>query len=323
MKTAEEKATALELRRQGLTYKEIAQTLKVSASWVRNVCAQAGMDGHYATQLLAIKIKEYKASGHTTRETAKEFGISKQTAQRYCGGIAPQHSHINQNTKRTDDEARRYVESFMGDAFTYVGGYIDCEHKVTVKCNKCGHIFERSMVSIRHRVATCDNCKRISEEAKIRERLFIRAEQKKAAEENKIAKEIDRLQRTRVVICEECGRVFTTLRKGQSCCSPECGKKRQNRISSHRKDSRIKPEQRIDKNITAKKLYERDGGVCWICGGMCDLNDYTKRNGTIICGENYPSIDHVIPVCDGGRDAWDNVRLAHRSCNTKRFHSPQ
>ena len=31
-----------------------------------------------------------------------------------------------------------------------------------------------------------------------------------------------------------------------------------------------------------------------------------------------PSIDHLIPVSDGGAHTWDNVALAHRTCNSTR-----
>ena len=75
-----------------------------------------------------------------------------------------------------------------------------------------------------------------------------------------------------------------------------------------------------DYSITVKALYERDNGLCWLCGKRCDMNDYeTREDGTIVCGENYPSVDHIIPVCEGGKDTWDNVRLAHRGCNAKRY----
>ena len=53
---------------------------------------------------------------------------------------------------------------------------------------------------------------------------------------------------------------------------------------------------------------------------MCDLNDYVVTDNTIICGDYYPSVDHVVAVCDGGEDSWDNVRLAHRICNSMRYY---
>lgn len=66
-------------------------------------------------------------------------------------------------------------------------------------------------------------------------------------------------------------------------------------------------------------MFVRDGGVCWICGGKCNPNDYVIRDGYKICGNYYPSVDHIVPICEGGEDSWKNVRLAHRICNSKRY----
>lgn len=70
-----------------------------------------------------------------------------------------------------------------------------------------------------------------------------------------------------------------------------------------------------DWTITLKKLYEKDNGICYICGQKCDFEDFKIVDGTVICGDMYPSIDHVIPASKGGTHTWDNVRLAHRKCN--------
>ena len=321
------------LREQGLTLTEIADAVgHISSSWVGYVCADAGLTGQWIKHKRNEQMREYKAQGHTCKEVAEHFGISYKRAQKICVGTAPQiRPHDNQNTKHTEEEKRAYVESFMGDAFSYVGGYIDCEHKVTVRCNKCGDVFERSMVSIRHRKATCKNCERIESEVKAKEKAEAEARAKAIAKaerheltkqrqaKRRADKEAERLLKTRLIQCEECGKVFATTRTDRVCCSPECLRKRSNRMSSHRKDSRIKPSKRVDRDITAKKLYNRDGGVCWICGGLCDLTDYVVKDGTIICGENYPSVDHVVAICDGGEDSWENVRLAHRYCNSARY----
>ena len=64
--------------------------------------------------------------------------------------------------------------------------------------------------------------------------------------------------------------------------------------------------------ITLEKVYERDGGICWICGNPTDLSD--RRWGP--CGPNYPSVDHVVPLAKGGSHTWANVKLAHHKCNS-------
>lgn len=67
----------------------------------------------------------------------------------------------------------------------------------------------------------------------------------------------------------------------------------------------------FDETITLKSLIKRDGGICQICGRPTDKDDIT--NGHI--GRMYPTLDHIIPLSKGGTHTWDNVQLAHMSCN--------
>jgi 5-methylcytosine-specific restriction endonuclease McrA len=55
-------------------------------------------------------------------------------------------------------------------------------------------------------------------------------------------------------------------------------------------------------NVKEREIYERDGGVCGICG-----NPVAK--GAI-------SMDHVVPLHHGGTHEPSNVQLAHRRCNS-------
>lgn len=71
-----------------------------------------------------------------------------------------------------------------------------------------------------------------------------------------------------------------------------------------------------DKGITVRALFDRNGGICELCGKPCDFSDRIYENGVFIAGKSYPSIDHIIPVSKGGSHTWDNVQLAHRSCNS-------
>lgn len=96
-------------------------------------------------------------------------------------------------------------------------------------------------------------------------------------------------------------------------CSDECGR----RLANRRKDKRIAKDKMIDKDITLGKLYERDNGICHLCGGLCDWNDEPNH-----IDSKYPSIDHLIPIANGGEHSWDNVKLAHWYCNTLRGDAP-
>lgn len=130
----------------------------------------------------------------------------------------------------------------------------------------------------------------------------------KKAIEDKWCKLIHTQQRE----CKVCGSLFYCIDKEIRCtCSAECSKK----YHSRQRDRRINKDNLVDSDITLHKLYRRDEGICWICGKKCDWDDYTMRESIKICGENYPSIDHVIPLAHGGKHQWENVRLAHLSCN--------
>lgn len=56
--------------------------------------------------------------------------------------------------------------------------------------------------------------------------------------------------------------------------------------------------------ISRAFIFERDGGVCGICGKKVRWKDM--------------SLDHIIPVSLGGPHIPQNVRLAHRRCNAAR-----
>ena len=96
-----------------------------------------------------------------------------------------------------------------------------------------------------------------------------------------------------------------------------CSKRAENKQREIARRTRI-AEQMVDNDITLEGLYKRDKGVCHICGGKCDYEDYVVSDQAIICGDWYPSIDHVIPLSKGGEHSWDNVKLAHRICNSKK-----
>lgn len=112
--------------------------------------------------------------------------------------------------------------------------------------------------------------------------------------------------------CKECGELFSIdSRMNNVYCSKDCRRKAENRRSS----KRIPKAQRVD-NISLKRLYKRDNGICYICGGKCNWNSQKiSKNGNPYPGDLYPVIEHVIPISKGGLDAWDNVRLAHWKCN--------
>jgi 5-methylcytosine-specific restriction endonuclease McrA len=76
-------------------------------------------------------------------------------------------------------------------------------------------------------------------------------------------------------------------------------------LSYHRSSQRRKIRQRI---------YKRDGYICWLCLGDVDI---TLTDGNPFA----PTLDHVVPRKDGGKDSLSNLKLAHAVCNNMRHNS--
>ena len=165
----------------------------------------------------------------------------------------------------------------------------------------------------------CEICGETFDTYQNRQKICSKAECKK--EHNRIAnrqlKIRKRGQRQMVMReCKVCGTLFYCLDKEPNVtCSHECSEKWRKMRSDFRRDNRINKDNLVDYGITLEKIYARDNGICWICGGECDWNDYQMRDGIKICGRGYPSKDHVIPLTRGGKHSWENVRLAHLGCN--------
>lgn len=109
--------------------------------------------------------------------------------------------------------------------------------------------------------------------------------------------------------CAVCGELYVAHYPLSKYCSDKC-KRIQYRTKDRYEDITI------DKGITLRKVARKNKDICQLCGKIVDWNDYHKKDGVIVCGNNYPSIDHVIPISKGGMHSWDNVQLAHRICNT-------
>jgi hypothetical protein len=62
-------------------------------------------------------------------------------------------------------------------------------------------------------------------------------------------------------------------------------------------------------NVT--QIGDRDNWECWICENYVDP-------AAVVGSANAASMDHVVPKALGGTSDADNLRLAHRRCNSNR-----
>jgi len=70
--------------------------------------------------------------------------------------------------------------------------------------------------------------------------------------------------------------------------------------------SRVRARSRGNKVVPVDRLaiYERDGGICHLCGQPSDRKTFC--------------LDHLVPIALGGPHSPENVAVAHRSCNRRR-----
>ena len=316
------KPRAVELLKQGFTAEEIADQLEMSDSWVRNIAYENDISPMTEVQRereqLIKFVQQYKAKGMSAPEISEQFGINISFVRKHCVGISPQ------SVKPISERLQKPIEQIEALGFEYVGGFVNTDSYVTLRCPKCGATFQRSMISIRKKDATrCPECyqREVVEyrrQVKEKRKAQLEAERKAAKEERERRKQEEaeiKLQR-RIHECPVCGQITTNIKY----CSKECAKRAMNAQHDLRRRLKIK-DALVDKDISLPKLYKRDHGICYLCGKKCDWNDKEERDGTIICGNNYPSIEHVIPLARGGEHSWENVKLACRGCNTKKHTS--
>lgn len=254
--------------------------------------------------------REYKAQGHTAKETAEHFGVSSDYIRKLCRGIAPQgQGPIDEQTV-----SERVKEKSLGQ-FEYVSGYTNKENNILVRCTVCGGEFERTYHHLTTRLNNCPCCverERLQlKEARDAEKERKRKEREAKAIERKAEEERKRDERKHP--CPVCGEA--TFRN--KYCSVDCAKKADNKRRDFSRRVKLMSAM-VDKDITVEGLYRRDGGTCYLCGRKCNFEDYTVKDGAFIVGDWYPSIDHVIPLTKGGLHSWNNVMLAHHRCNSEK-----
>ena len=272
------------------------------------------------------KIAELREQNKSMSEIAEMFGLSVSAVQAICKGLGcggarsnrrAKHTRGNQYSGKKEQSARKYIARHPG--WEYIGGYTSCDGFMDIR-HSCGLVVHKSVVSVRQSDSIqCPVCvkrekehRREQEEAQRQEREEKRQEERRRKKLNCFSGETISFK-----VCVVCNSIFIGRNKRQRCCSAECTRKYLNQIASRNKDARVKGKV-VDKDITLDKLYARDYGICHICGGLCDWDDIKTKDGYVIAGDDYPSIDHVVPLAHGGLHSWENVKLAHRICNTRK-----
>lgn len=266
------------------------------------------------------QIIDYRRAHHSIKETAERFNVGTQYVKHCCTGLFIGYAsgkHPCMTLEEREQEAKRQIEERWKWA-EYVDGYTGSGGMVNIRCRQCGAIVRKSFICVRHydENTTCPICSKVHIRNTLRIKTYMghweaeeRARIKKQPKPRKPTE-----CRSGPHPCQVCGKITTRPKY----CSSDCARKASNAKHDVKKRKFMK-DKVIDKDITLKKLFNRDRGVCWICGQMCDYGDYERKNGHFIAGNRYPSIDHIIPRCEGGEHSWANIKLAHRICNTDSF----
>ena len=317
------KRSIVDLYYTDLSCHEIADIVGKSKTFVYSVWRDAGLPKRLTQH--QKKVMELRKRGKCSVEIADALGISCKTVITTATIIGMPFTE-QERQKSIDIAHKKAIMSRFGDRkqrqidfvakyypeWRFLDGILSGDGYVRLQCGECGLVVKKSATTVRRRraVLICPLCEERHKQERTRKREIARKELEQKKAKNYWSRDFQQIT-LNFSECKECGTYYIAKRSG--FCSDECRRKHINRAH----DKRIDRASIVDRSITLEKLYSRDNGVCWLCGGKCDYGDYTKDvNGNFVVGANYPSIDHVYPLSRGGNHEWDNVRLAHHYCNT-------
>lgn len=303
----------------GLNDIQIAEQLERSITWVRNARLELGLKKQLTSR--QKEVLELRNQGKCCVEIADLLKIDCKIVQQASKAIGKPFTE-EEKLRSIEIGKRKAIKTKYGDindvqirfieehhpSWIWVSGTHGGNGFMEIQCKECKSIIKRSAVTLRKRDNTqCPICSEILKQKQIEE-------ERKKREQDKINRfwNQDFEQSSfNWKSCSECGLFFIGKTK---YCSEDCKRKNQNRKMDHRIRNIYK---KSNTDITLKKLFNRDKGICWICGNKCDYEDYSRdEKGSFIVGKNYPSIDHVYPLSKGGLHTWNNIKLAHCYCNT-------
>lgn len=267
----------------------------------------------------------------TTRKCKNCSGdfIPSHGSQKYCKEDCRLRANVI--SKRESRRSKKTVNSGVcqncAERFVVNHGRMKyCSDKCRqAACYKRNHL-SASMKAMNKQCKLCGNLF----ETVINEKIYCTRDCAKRA---KGTREVERKRKERLeywksnpLSCLRCGEEFVREDAKQKFCTKECRIKwnREKKSSKYNSKKELKRYHSMmdngnyDRSISVKALIDRVGIKCSICGKDTILSDHYFKNGTFVAGEEYPSVDHIMPISKGGTHSWDNVQLAHRRCNTKK-----
>lgn len=318
--------------------KEIAEIANIGSSAITNQMKREGLGRNHQRMRPKVvnEIVNRAKLGESYYAIAKDIGMNpasvskvaiKNGIRRGKGGGCVARNSAERSSKAAPKRMAR-VRDAIGERFEVMRE--TRKDWFLLRCRECGHEFER-FVDL-HCKTECPECHRREVERRETER---KTERKTASMRRALVRAFrgvlrvkEREERERefldtIHVCKECGKRFTMRELRESnpwnfsdsptFCSLSCSHRYHGRISKHR---RREKKRAGDCDLSLRELDERDNHTCYLCGGQTDWNDYrVDGSGNFVAGDMYPSMDHVIPLADGGTHTDGNLRIAHRLCN--------
>ncbi len=287
----------------------------------RVMCSECGNtfggDNVWLRTPVCQEAMSYYSAGHSVGETAKKYGVTTgkilYATQRF--GVK---NGRNWKEAAADSNKRRHENAIARNKQILAAKEKERQQKAA----------ELAAV----RIAREEARKRQREKDQIQKReMRERARERAEAEK---AEALFHVLNDKTHVCVECGAYFSVSEymdyKGRKLiptapkyCSKGCERKVRNRARKKAPSGKsgnyyIRARKygcEYTTGITLTKLIRRDGLRCAICGKMCDWDDHSWSEHS---GPTYPSVDHIVPLANGGGHTWDNVQIAHIICNSRK-----
>lgn len=293
MKLQDVQETIIEMRNNGYGYRRIAKALNANPAsvkrWIAILGLPTALDSSKPESAREIQCVECG----TTVETVR-FNTT------YCSNACRLRARkIKVNGRKKCIRCKGFI--YGAQNVNHCSD--ECKHKdhlanrtirlVTIQCIRCGN--ERLS---RRKVIYCSD--------------LCRKEVLRENSRNKARVKVKLVVRTKHTMkCKECASFFETTKSNSKYCSKVCGTKYSNRRRDLVRRGRVLVNGKVDWSISINRLTKRDGRNCSLCNKVMNYSVDNNHN-------DYPSIEHVKPISKGGTHTWDNVKLAHRKCNSEK-----
>ena len=108
------------------------------------------------------KIKELRADGYGYKTISILISETRDSVRSYCRKIGMTGKTATKNVRsipQSDHDVYRKIKEATGAKYEYIGGYINADNKIKIKCKKCGHEFSGYYRDVIYKGVGCPRCK--------------------------------------------------------------------------------------------------------------------------------------------------------------------